>query len=76
VAARVDFVEIFAHMNFLQLWKPVLEPMTIGSLIPAAISAVVTYAVVYAVISGFRQRKHQKIAARAANRNAIMDVVE
>jgi len=32
--------------------------------------------VVYAVISGFRQRKHQKIAARAANRNAIMDVVE
>ncbi|MEH3126024.1 DUF2062 domain-containing protein [Agrobacterium cavarae] len=76
VAARVDFVEIFAHMNFLQLWKPVLEPMTIGSLIPAAVSAVVTYAVVYAVISGFRQRKHQKIAARAANRNAIMDAVE
>ncbi len=40
VSAHVDFVAIFSHMNFLQLWKPVLEPMTIGSIIPAAVSAV------------------------------------
>ncbi|WP_296100892.1 DUF2062 domain-containing protein [uncultured Agrobacterium sp.] len=75
-AAHVDFVTIFSHMNFLQLWKPVLEPMAVGSLVPAAISAVLTYSAVYVVIRGFRQRKHQQIAARAANRNALLDTVE
>jgi len=75
-SSPIDFVSIFSHMNFLQLWRPVLEPMTIGSLIPAAISAVVTYVGVYAVIRGFRQRKHQQIAERAANRNSVVGIVE
>ncbi|WHA40327.1 DUF2062 domain-containing protein [Agrobacterium larrymoorei] len=76
LSSHIDFVSIFSHMNFLQLWKPVLEPMAIGSLIPAAISAVVTYAGVYAVIRGFRHRKHQQIAERAANRNSAMGIIE
>ncbi|NTJ41969.1 DUF2062 domain-containing protein [Agrobacterium larrymoorei] len=76
VSQHVDFVAIFSHMNFLQLWQPVLEPMTIGSIIPAAVSAVVTYAVVYTVIRGFNLRKHEQLAARTAHRNSLMGTVE
>ncbi|MBB3947977.1 hypothetical protein GGQ73_003951 [Rhizobium skierniewicense] len=67
VSSHVDFSQIFSHMNFLQLWQPVLEPMTIGALIPATLSAGVAYVSVYMVIRGFRARKDQMLVQHIAN---------
>ncbi len=76
VSSHVDFVALFSHMNFLQLWRPVLEPMTIGALIPAALSAVVAYISVYAIISGVRKKQHDKLALHSAQRKTILGVTE
>ncbi|WP_320199344.1 DUF2062 domain-containing protein [Agrobacterium sp. rho-13.3] len=75
-SGHVDFVTMFSHMNFLQLWRPVLEPMTVGALIPAALSAIIAYVSVYAIIRGFRTRKHQLLAQHAANRNSALSAIK
>ncbi|KQO75306.1 hypothetical protein ASF29_12925 [Rhizobium sp. Leaf262] len=76
VSSHVDFVELFSHMNFLQLWRPVLEPMTIGAVIPAALSGIVAYVSVYAIIRSFRTQKLQSLAQHAANRKSVLGVTE
>lgn len=76
VSSHVDFVQLFSHMNFLQLWRPVLEPMTVGAVIPAAVSAAVAYVGVYGIISSFRAKKHQKLAQQHASRKTIMGATE
>lgn len=75
-SAHIDFSAIFSHMNVLQLWRPVLEPMTIGSLVPAAVSAVVTYAGVFAVIRSFRQRQHQQLLTRNQLKSQVAGLAE
>lgn len=76
VAGQLDFASIFSHMNFLHLWRPVLEPMTVGALIPGAISAAVAYFSVYAIIRGFRAQKHQMLTQQVATRKAALGTTE
>ncbi|MBN7804717.1 DUF2062 domain-containing protein [Agrobacterium rosae] len=75
-SSQVDFAAMFSHMNFLHLWAPVLEPMTIGAIIPGALSAIVAYFSVYAVIRGFRAQKHQMLAQQVADRKSALGVTE
>ncbi len=75
-SAHVDFMALFSHMNFLQLWQPVLEPMTVGAIIPAALSAIVAYVSVYAIIRGFRTQKQLLLAQNIANRKSALGASE
>lgn len=75
-SAHVDFLALFSQMNFLQLWQPVLEPMTVGALIPAALSGIVAYVSVYAIIRGFRTQKELLLAQNLANRKSALGVGE
>lgn len=74
--AHVDFVALFSHLEFRQIWRPVLEPMTVGALLPAAVSAVIAYITVYSLISGFQRRKMENLAHRAANKNASLEMLK
>ncbi|MES5097593.1 DUF2062 domain-containing protein [Agrobacterium sp. BA1120] len=73
---HVDFVSLFSHMNFLQLWRPVLEPMTVGAVIPAVLSAIIAYVSVYAIIRSFRAQKHHMLAQHVANRKSALGMTE
>lgn len=64
-SAHVDFATLFSHMNFMQLWRPVLEPMTVGALIPGAFTAILAYISVYAIIRSVRTKKDLQRAALA-----------
>lgn len=75
-AAHVDFVALFSHLEFRQIWTPVLEPMTIGAVPPAIISAVIAYIAVYWLINGFQRRKMENLAHRAANKNASLEMLK
>lgn len=75
-AAHVDFVALFSHLEFRQIWTPVLEPMTIGAVPPAIISAVIAYIAVYGLINGFQRRKMENLAHRAANKNASLEMLK
>lgn len=75
-ASHVDFAALFSHLEFRQLWKPVLEPMIVGAVLPALITAVVAYVTVFSLIRGFRRRKIENLAQRAANRNASLELLK
>ena len=75
-AEHFDFAALFGHFDFRQIWTPVLEPMLIGSIVPAVICAIISYIVVFAVVRSFRLRKHQQLVDHAANRNSAMGTVE
>jgi uncharacterized protein (DUF2062 family) len=66
---HVDLMALFSKLDFWQLWRPVLQPMTVGAVVPGVLSAVVCYAVVHTVVSGFQRRKYQKLLERVANKN-------
>lgn len=76
LSSNVDFVALFSHMNFLKLWRPVLEPMTIGALIPAGLSAVIAYITVYAIIRSFRNKKHHTLMQQSVERKSVMGTTE
>ncbi len=74
--AKVDFAALFSHFDLRQIWKPVLEPMAVGALLPAAVSAIVAYIAVYGLISGFQRRKMENLAHHAATRDASLEMLK
>jgi uncharacterized protein (DUF2062 family) len=78
-AAGVDkdgVLSLLVRFEFTQLWSPVLKPMLVGAIVPAALTAIVSYLCVYTIIRGFRLRKRQQLAQHAANRNFTLGISE
>lgn len=55
--AHVDFGSLLHHMDFRQLWRPVLEPMVVGSTVPAALSATIAYLGVFILMRAMRRQR-------------------
>jgi uncharacterized protein (DUF2062 family) len=64
---HLDLGALFAHLDVSQLWRPVLEPMLIGSLPPGVACGVVIYAVTYFGIRSFRNRRLHRLTARSVS---------
>jgi len=62
---HIDLHDLFERLDIWQLWGPVLKPMVIGALPPAAISGLLIYGVTYYLVRGFQKRRHARLAARA-----------
>jgi uncharacterized protein (DUF2062 family) len=62
---NLDLGALVAHLDFTQLWRPILEPMLIGSLPPGLLCGIVIYAITYFGIRSFRNRRLQRLTARA-----------
>ncbi len=56
------------HLEFSQLWDPILKPMTVGS-IPLGIGiALLFYVVTRSATIGFREQRRKRLAERARRR--------
>ncbi len=62
---HLDLGALVSHLDVSQLWRPVLEPMLIGSLPPGLVCGMAVYAVTYFGIRSFRNRRLQRLTARA-----------
>jgi uncharacterized protein (DUF2062 family) len=62
---HIDLSALFAHLDISQLWRPVLEPMLLGSLPPGIVCALVFYAATYFAVRGFRNRRLSRLTERA-----------
>lgn len=62
---HLDLGALFAHLDLSQLWRPILEPMLIGSLPPGIACGLIFYAVTYYSIRTFRNRRMQRLTVRA-----------
>ncbi|WP_245582492.1 DUF2062 domain-containing protein [Neorhizobium lilium] len=62
---HLDLGALFSHLDVSQLWRPILEPMLIGSIPPGLLCGMVIYAITYFGIRSFRNRRLQRLTARA-----------
>lgn len=66
----INLAELFHKLHFTELWKPVLEPMLIGAIPPAAITSVALYALTFYTVRGFQARRRARLMERARLRLA------
>jgi uncharacterized protein (DUF2062 family) len=69
----VDLPALFHELHFSELWRPVLEPMLVGAIPPAAVTSVVLYMLTYYTVSGFQSRRRTRLMDRAKLRLAIAE---
>lgn len=63
---HIDLVELVKRFELSDLWKPLLEPMIVGSIIPALVCGGLFYVVTYYAVQSFQTRRQAMIAARQA----------
>jgi uncharacterized protein (DUF2062 family) len=61
----LDLAALLHELHFTQLWRPVLEPMLIGSIPPALVSSVVLYFATFYTVKGFQSRRRAHLLERA-----------
>jgi uncharacterized protein (DUF2062 family) len=66
----VDLGALFHELHFTELWRPVLEPMLVGSIPPALLSSVAIYFATYYTVKGFQSRRRTRLLERARLRMA------
>lgn len=62
---NLDLGRLFHHLDFTQLWRPVLEPMVIGAIPPGLVCGAIFYAATYWAVRSFRNRRLERLTARA-----------
>lgn len=62
---HIDLEALFAHLDLSQLWRPVLEPMLVGSLPLGLACALFFYVLTYLAVRGFRNRRISRLTERA-----------
>ncbi|WJH39480.1 DUF2062 domain-containing protein [Aliirhizobium terrae] len=61
---HVDLESLLSHLDVSQLWRPILEPMLLGSLPLGLLCGLVFYGVTYLGIRSFRNRRLDRLTAR------------
>lgn len=61
----IDLAAMFHELHFTQIWRPVLEPMLVGSIPPALITSVAVYFATFYVVKGFQNRRRTRLLERA-----------
>ncbi len=64
-SSHIDFAALLTHLDISQLWRPVLEPMLVGSLPLGLVCALFFYALTYLAVRGFRNRRISRLTERA-----------
>lgn len=70
----IDLAALFHQMHFSELWKPVLEPMLIGAIPPAALTSVALYGLTFYTVKGFQARRRARLLEKARLRLAGQDL--
>lgn len=68
---HLDFGRLLHQLDISQLWRPVIEPMMIGSIPPAIICGLAVYALTYSGVRGFRNRRLERLTARAGEAKSV-----
>ncbi|TPW33443.1 DUF2062 domain-containing protein [Martelella alba] len=61
---EINLVKLVKRFELSDLWRPLLEPMAVGAIIPALITGFVLYFLTFQAVSAFQQRRSEKLAGR------------
>lgn len=64
----VDLAALFHQLHITELWRPVLEPMLIGSIPPALVTSVILYFATFYTVRAFQGRRRARLLERARAR--------
>ncbi len=64
----IDLGALFHELHFRELWRPVLEPMLVGSIPPALLTSVIVYFGTFYTVKGFQKRRRERLMERARMR--------
>lgn len=62
---HINLVDLVKHFELKELWKPLLEPMAVGAVIPAFVSGAIFYIATYIAVQSFQQRRQAMLAVRS-----------
>lgn len=65
---HINFAKMFRHFHFIELWKPILEPMAVGGTILGLGAGLIFYGITYWGVTVFRERRRIRMAERARAR--------
>jgi len=57
----INLHHLYQTLSFRDLWRPVLEPMLIGSVPPALLSGLIVYGLTYFATRGFQKRRRERL---------------
>jgi uncharacterized protein len=63
-ARQIDLQALFAHLDFTQLWRPILLPMLVGSVPLGLLCALPFYVATYLGVRSFRNRRLSRLTQR------------
>ncbi len=66
--APIHLGKMLSHLEFSQLWEPLLKPMSIGALPLGITFALVFYFLTRWAVFGFREQRRKRLAERARRR--------
>lgn len=73
--APVHLGEMMRHLDFAELWQPLLMPMTVGALPLGLLFGMGFYIATRWAIVGFREQRRRRLADRARRRAAVQQGV-
>lgn len=62
---HINLVDLVKQFELSDLWKPLLEPMAVGAILPALISGALFYLLTFYAARSFQQKRQAMFAARA-----------
>ncbi|QQM28844.1 DUF2062 domain-containing protein [Martelella lutilitoris] len=61
---HIDLVDMVHRFELSDLWRPLLEPMVVGAVLPALLSGALFYGLTYFAVQSFQQRRQAMLEAR------------
>lgn len=62
----LDLIAAFRSLELSQLWEPLLKPMAVGAIPLGLAFAILSYVLIYWATVGFRHRRQERLAEKAA----------
>jgi uncharacterized protein len=56
------------HLEFHQIWEPLLKPMTVGGLVLGTLAGLIFYALTWWTVRTFQEQRRHRLAERARRR--------
>lgn len=59
---------VLTHLDFHQIWDPLLKPMTVGGLVVGTVVGLILYGVTWWMVWTFQEQRRHRLAERARRR--------
>ncbi len=67
----IDLGQLFRHLDFSQIWGPILKPMAVGCLPFALVFGVGAYLIAYLSVAAFQSQRRRRLDQKRTRRDGL-----